>query len=70
VTSIEEYFGITGVPRRAVFLSSQLIALYLVAVSSITWGTLGLPVVVLALFLAVYVTLKQVEGVVEDKIDR
>jgi len=70
VTSIEEYFGITGVPRRSVYLFAQLIALYLVAVSSITWGALGLPVVALALFLAVYVTLKQVEGVVEDKIDR
>jgi hypothetical protein len=70
VTSIEEYFGITGVLQRSMYLSVQLIALYLVGVFSITWGKLGLPVVVLALFLAVYVTLKQVEGVVEDKIDR
>jgi len=70
MVSTEENLDITGVPRRSAYLFFQLVALYLVAVSSLTWGALGLPIVALALFLAVYVTLRQVEGVIEDKIDR
>ena len=70
MASIEEKLNITGVPRRSAYLFFQLVALYLVAVFSLTWGALGLPIVVLALFLAVYVTLTQVEGVIEDKLDR
>lgn len=69
MTSIAEKFDITGVPRRSVYLFVQLVVLYLVAVYSLLLGALGLPIVILALFLAVYVTLKQVEGVVEDKLD-
>ncbi|WP_459193802.1 hypothetical protein [Halosimplex sp. J119] len=68
MTAIAEYFDVSGTPRRAAYLFFQLVALYLVAVFSLTWGALGLPIVVLALFLAVYVTLKQVEGIVEDKL--
>jgi hypothetical protein len=70
VTSTEERFDITGVPRRSAYLFLQLAAVYLVAVFSLTWGALGLPLVVLALFLAVYATLRQVEGVVDDRLDR
>ncbi|WP_415379340.1 hypothetical protein [Halosimplex sp. TS25] len=70
MTSTEETFDITGVPRRSAYLFFQLVVLYLVAVFSLTWGALGLPIVVLALFLAVYVTLRQVEGIVEDRLNR
>ncbi|WP_123533559.1 hypothetical protein [Halosimplex salinum] len=70
MTSTEERFDVSGIPRRSAYLFLQLVVLYLVAVVSLTWGALGLPVVVLALFLAVYAILKQVEGIVEDTLDR
>jgi hypothetical protein len=70
MTSIEEKFDITGVPRRSAYLFFQLAALHLITVFSLTWGPLRLPVLAVVLFLAVYVTLRQVEGVVEDKLNR
>lgn len=69
MTSPEEYLGITGVPRRAAYLLFLLVALYFIATFSISWGPSGLPIAIFASYLAVYVALRQVEGVVEDKLD-
>jgi hypothetical protein len=70
MSSLEKKLKINGTLRRSIYLFFQLGVLYLVAVYSLLLGTFGLPIVALALFSAVYVTLKQVEGVVEDKLDR
>ncbi|WP_436927019.1 hypothetical protein [Halosimplex amylolyticum] len=55
--------------RRAAVLFVQLVVLYIVAVLSLSGGIVGLPVTLAAIFLAVYVSLRQVEGVVGDALD-
>ncbi|ELZ22290.1 hypothetical protein C475_17298 [Halosimplex carlsbadense 2-9-1] len=70
MTSIAEDFDDTSIFRRAAVLLVQLLALYVVSVLAITWGALGIPVILVALFLAVYQFLKQVEGIVDDRLAR
>lgn len=70
MATIEEKLDITGIPQRSAYLTFQLIPIYAVAVVSLQWGVLSLPIVLGALFAGVFVILKQVEGVVEDTLER
>lgn len=59
---VDEKFEITGVSLRSAYLFLQLMVLHFVAVIGSMWGAIGLPIVAPAFFLAVYATLRQVEG--------